>query len=229
MDLIQSRNSNRQRRNNRQRGQSSETQVLRDIREELRNHLVILPRVRDVIPLKLARYRSFTFAITWDVATIGSSTTTNFNAGYYAALNALPGYVNMIECFDQYRILQVVYNFIPLQNPSVLSGGGGLIYTAIDYEDANTPSAHTDLEQQDTCMTAPFGEPFQRVVNPRISVAAYASGVFSSYATQRGTWIDGGSPGVQHYGLKVSVPAFGTSSYQYLLKGTCYIQMRSQV
>ncbi len=211
------------------RTQSSSTSVLRDIREELRANMVTLPRVRDVLPMKLARYRTFIFAITWDVDTIDSSTTTTYANAYYAALSALPGYINMVECFDQYRILQVVYNFLPLADPSVLSGQGGLVYTALDYEDASIPSAASELEQYDTCTIAPFSHRIQRVVNPRISVAAYAVGVFASYATQRGTWIDCGSPGVQHYGIKVVIPAFGSSSYRMLLKGTCYVQMRSQI
>ncbi len=175
--------------------------------------------------MQLARYRTYIAAITWDVATIGSSTTTTFAAGYYAALNALPGYTNLVECFDQYRILQVVYNFVPLGDYAA----PGVMYTALDYEDANTPTNAAELEQFDTCMISPFSRSIQRVVNPRISVAAYASGVFTSYATQRATWIDSGSPGVQHYGLKVVVPAFGSQTYQVLLKGTCYVQLRSQI
>ncbi len=209
----------------RRQQQSSQTAVLRDIREELRNNLTLLPRIRDVLPMQLARYRTYIAAITWDVATIGSSTSTAFTAGYYASLNALPGYINIVECFDQYRILQVVYNFLPVGD----FNAPGLVYTALDYEDANTPSNAAELEQYDTCMISPFSRSFQRVVNPRVSVAAYANGVFASYATQRNQWIDASSPGVQHYGLKVVVPAFGTQTYQLLLKGTCYVQLRSQI
>ena len=208
-----------------QRRTTSTAEILRDIREELRNKRIFLPRTTDIQPMKLPRLRSHIFTFTADLQTMTSGASP-VNFANYFTLSAVPDYINLIEVFDQYRILQAVVNYYPrtsFENAPSTSQ----IYSAIDYEDANVPSAPSELEQYDTCLVACLGEPFQRVLKPRVSLAAY-SGVFTSYATRADQWIDSSSPSVQHYGIKTSLGASSTTIV-YDVKVVLFIQMRSQL
>ncbi len=216
----------RNKRNTQRARNQSESQILRDIREELRNKRVNLPRIADVQPMKLPRLRKYVFAFVCDVQAINTSSSIT-NVSNYFALSSVPGYINLLEVFDQYRILQVVVNYYPRTSFDNLSSTSQ-IYSAIDYEDANLPSGPQELEQYDTCLVACVGEPIQRTFVPRVSIAAYATGIFTSYATVSNQWIDSSSPGVEHYGLKTSVgPTAVPMTYD--LKATLFVQMRSQL
>lgn len=103
--------------------------------------------------------------------------------------------------FDTYRILQVTVEFFPQSTPTISQPS---VYTVIDYDDsaASTISA---LQRYDTLQVVPMGTYFQRTFNPRIATAAY-SGVFTSFAQSKSSWIDMASTSVIHYGIKTGVP-----------------------
>jgi hypothetical protein len=211
----------------RSRRSAPDLQILKDVRDTLRDQaLRMTPMVRDVQMMHLSRSRVCSFVLFSDYQLIAVSASSNTAFGGYITLANFAGYADYTTCFDQYRILQVVYTFEPLGSFAALALGY-TIGVSFDYDDATAPSAVSDLEQFDTFMSVPLGQYFQRILNPRIAYAAY-SGAFSSYANQRAGWIDCASSAVQHFGIKWFVPATGTSLNAYAVKAQAFVQFRSQ-
>jgi len=134
--------------------------------------------------------------------------------------------------FDQYRIVKVEYRFIPnnkVGSPEPVSSQlMPNFMTVIDYDDGNNPGTIAMLREYQSAL---FHDPHKevvRVIKPRIAVAAYAGGGFSSYANQT-SWIDIASTTVPHYGLKLGVTGGNLGqtqlSYWYLVT-TIHVEFR---
>jgi len=201
--------------------------VLKDVRDILRDQAVrMTPMVKDVQQMKLAKFRTCSFAVFDDYAAIVTSNSAPVTYGGYFTLAQFAGYADLTTVFDQYRIMQIIVTFEP-NVPVVALALGIYIGTALDYDDATAPSANTDLEQYDNYLSVPVGQYFQRTFNPRIAFAAY-SGAFTSYSNQRAGWIDCASTNVQHYGIKWYMPTAASSTSVYNVKVQAFLQFRSQ-
>jgi hypothetical protein len=89
------------------------------------------------------------------------------------------------------------------------------LYCVIDYDDSTNLTSVAAAEAYSTCLVLSPGESCDRTFKPRIALAAY-SGAFTSYANAPSMWIDAGSTGVQHFGVKTYVP--GGAAGQTLLQ-----------
>jgi len=129
-------------------------------------------------------------------------------------LDDLPDYTEFTNLFDQYALIGVQVNITPRKiNASVSTAsniGPNMLYVAYDASDITLPASlavlreyQTVKEFSDTTMT---NRKWVKSCSPRIAVAAYA-GAFSGYSAPPMTWIDTQSPTVQHYGLKMGIPA----------------------
>jgi len=214
-------------RNGRVNSRQASIPVLKDIRDIVQNQSIrAAPMVHDVQKMTLSRNRVCSFAITYPVLSITTNTVNPQAGGIAPTFDSLPGYSSLASCFDQYRIMQCVVFFEP-RNPVAALAAGGTISTAIDYDDIAAPAAN-DLQQYDTNLDVPIGTYFERVLNPHIAYAAYATGAFTSYANQRAGWLDVASPSVPHYGLKYFVTSTTASIPVYDVKCTVLVQFRSQ-
>jgi hypothetical protein len=166
--------------------------------------------------------------------TLANLTATNADTtgAYSFTLDSLPGYTELTALFDQYRIRQVRIQFCPLAQQfgsSTTASNYPTIYTLIDYDDASAPANISDMLQYDTLMICPSNEPFERVLNPHATLAAY-SGAFTSYAQAPTTqWFDCNSPSIQYYGLKwgVSSVTVVSGTYQmYSVTATVSLEFR---
>jgi len=77
-------------------------------------------------------------------------------------------------------------------------------YTAVDLDDANNPTAVSQVAGKQGAVVSMTGTGHYHAWKPHMAVAVY-SGAFTSFSNAPAGWIDSGSTGVQHYGLKAAV------------------------
>lgn len=163
----------------------------------------------------------------------------NFQQQVPASISGAPG------SYDRYRIDKVVVRLIPLgtqageesvKNASTPQNNG-YIHSVLDYDD-NSPFAASEagialMRDRTTYRVSNIiGRRAHTWVikRPRIAVAAYGSGVFTSYANQKAQWIDTVSGTVPHYGLKflfqIPNPSADTYFMNFLATATYYMRFR---
>jgi hypothetical protein len=172
-----------------------------------------------------------TFRRTYTAGTISASVSGDTINAWPITLSSLPGSSEFTALFDQYRILEVSYSFIPYftEVPSTAGTVPGIFGSAIDYDDANFVLGLSDLQQYDSYQRINAVKSLTRVVRPRSAVAMY-SGAFTSFGNVYGQWIDSASPSVQHYGLKTVLhgSTFAANTAIYELEIQVVLQCRSQ-
>lgn len=154
-----------------------------------------LPKLTDYCVIRSVVNSTFT-------CSAGSAT----NPTYYFSISQT--YTGATSVFDQYMIEAIRFSISPQQN-AVGQLGAGLtdVYCVIDYDDATALTLATSQSSANVIKLAP-GESLQRVFQPRVATAAY-SGSFSGFANVGNLWIDSASTTVQHYGIKLYIPATG--------------------
>jgi len=191
--------------NRKPRKQQRSNAVVNELRKiNLAEHSQIkagIPEVRDVGKIVVSRQQITTFQRTYTGPTIIPSTTLDQQGALSFALSSLPSYTEFTALYDQYRIIQAVVRFIPTSQVSTSTP----LLTVLDFDDAATPSAVTDIQQYATLQITESGGYCERVLNPHPATAMY-SGAFTSFGSPsggpRGPWIDSASPSVLYYGLK---------------------------
>jgi hypothetical protein len=141
-------------------------------------------------------------------ATITASGSFPANATYNFSLS-LAG-VNS-GFFDRYMIEAIRFTITPQNNAVGLLGPTVAytdLYCVIDYDDSTALTTLASAQGYGNCVRLSPGESLERTFAPRIAISAY-NGAFGAYANQRAQWIDSVSTTVQHYGVKIFVPATG--------------------
>ncbi len=133
-----------------------------------------------------------------------SSTTVPTYASDYLTLASFANYTEYTSLFDQYRIEEIYAWIEPNQSLSTVSAGTGEITSAIDLDDANTPTSIAMVQDKQGSITTNMYCGHFHKWKPHMAVAVY-SGTFTSFANAPSGWIDSASPGVQHYGLKFAM------------------------
>jgi hypothetical protein len=184
------------------------------------------PMVPDVNRIQIAPHRTYTFQRTVDIGQITPSTTVETDSTYVFALNQLPDYTEFTSLFDNYRILQVTVCFYPLFLDTTATTPYPPIKTVIDYDD-NVSVTLAQANEYDSLQVNQTGNYFERTLTPRIAVAAYAAGVFSSFMQPKAqSWVDCASPGVNHYGLKYAMPVSGAANPVWQVEAHYILQFR---
>lgn len=149
---------------------------------------------------------------------------TYYSWALYGTLDMLPDYSEFTNLFDQYRINWMSLKMVPFQNVSLANSTGGqqclavVHYSVTDYDDATPYNPTTGgvqlMREKQSFKEKNFftTKPFKRATRPRIAMAAYASGAFTSYANMKPQWIDCNSPSVQHYAFKGVFEVFAPST-----------------
>jgi len=141
-----------------------------------------------------------------------------FSGAFQFALSDLPGYTDF-NIYDQYRIKRIDVMFVPTMtvntsyyNAADVEHGLPVIHTCSDYDDAVVPTL-SEVLQHASCVThGPFNKMITSTITPRVSTALY-QGAFTGYGQLQDQWINTGSSGVQHFGLKYAVVGASGSSY----------------
>lgn len=118
--------------------------------------------------------------------------------------NLVSDYTSWASVFDQYRIHGLEIYLEPWSNSQLSTAtlASGKLYTCIDYDDTIPLSSVAEAVAYDNCIVSQNYDRQRRCFRPRIAVAAYGSGAFTSYANAEAPWIDCSSGNVEHYGLK---------------------------
>ncbi len=231
--------NNRNQRNRRSRPsplQSQQTALLNAIKDlTVVTQDYSLPDHPDRRPMEISRRpKVMTFSRSVGKGTIIASQFEEVKA-YSFALSDLPSYTDFTSLFDQYRIAEIILEFIPVSVPfgeSTSSTAYPSIHSVIDLDDDTLPASVDTLRQYATHQVVPNQKYFRRVLTPRFAVAAY-SGAFTSYSqSQPFQWIDSASAGVLHYGVKTGTTPVTTASGQFVLynvDATYIIQCRNSI
>lgn len=171
---------------------------------------------------------------TVDYGQITSSTGTNTFSGQVFKLSDLPNYTQFTNLFDEYRIRAIKCYFIPTFNVNYGTTGTATLpqlISAIDYDDATTPSSTAQIYSFDTCRVhGIFDKMTTRTFKPALSLAVY-TGSFVGYGQRQDQWIDCNSPGASHYAMKWGMVNFSNASgvVNAYLEATFYIEFRKAV
>lgn len=166
-----------------------------------------------------------------NVYMVGNNTapTTYGSFALYFTLGDLPDYNEFTTLFDRYKIVAVKVSILPYANmagtANAVTGGnsfsvGGMWHIITDYDDASVPTPSDTgvnyLREYTNYKCQSILKPIRRTIKPRIAMATYASGAFSSYANMKSQWIDSNSPSVQHYGIKAVCEINNTANVCYV-------------
>jgi len=182
--------------------------------------------VPDIPRMLVNRDKVHTFVRTSNRTTITASTTIDQSGSYTVSLGDFPSISDFTNLFDEYRIVQLTFEFFPIAITTPIQP----IYTAIDPDDSSTPGSADTLRQFDTCRIVQGNHYFERTFTPMVSSALY-SGTFTSFGNMSPykVWIDNASTSVQHYGLKYYWPATLLTVAAYTVQCKAVIQCRHPV
>lgn len=140
-------------------------------------------------------------------------------------LSDLPTPADFTALFDQYRFEKVVLKFYP-GTIETNSADAPLLITVIDYDDATIPAAASTLLQYDNCKQSMYPNPHFVTLRPRMAMAAFGGGLFSSYANVAPQWVDAASNTVEHYGIKGCLKQ-SSSNIVYRVYADYYLTFKS--
>lgn len=114
--------------------------------------------------------------------------------------------------FDQYRIDRIEAWLTPFGSAtSNTYTTNAKLYSVVDYDDAATPASNAALQQYENCVTTRCSDGHYIKFRPHIAVAAYG-GAFTQFLNKPSDWIDCGSTGVFHYGIKIGLDSTGSNN-----------------
>jgi hypothetical protein len=146
-----------------------------------------------------------------------STSGASYNGTSFTLSGNVPNSSSYTSVFDEYRIEMIETWISPsISQATTASATIGQWTSAVDYDDANTPSSiSTVSDKQNSVASTTLQAHYHKWV-PKFAIGAY-SGTFVSFASDVG-WVDCGSPNVQHYGLKIAVST--TPQVQYFSQVT---------
>jgi hypothetical protein len=127
-------------------------------------------------------------------------------SAFNIALSSFSDYAEYTGLFDQYRIVQAEVWLVP--NSVVTNTAMGDVVTAVDLDDANTPTSFNQVASKGGALITGGQAGHYHCWEPHVALAAY-SGAFTSYANEGPQWIDSGSPAVSHFGFKTAIQTSG--------------------
>jgi hypothetical protein len=155
-----------------------------------------------------------------------SSTTASTFTGLYWSLGAHDQVASFSAVFDQYRITELEFRFVPKINANNSTVSLGLFHVVVDFDDANVLTTVAQALDYTNCKIVEGYKPITIRFRPHLAVSAF-SGAFSSFANVSPMlWIDTASTNVQYYGVKTAWTLTSAVAY-YDLYVTSKIQFRN--
>lgn len=138
----------------------------------------------------------------------------------FALNNFTSSAMGLAGVFDQYRIDLLEVWLVNHDPTGVNQGNPGILVSAIDHDDGNTPTSIAQLQSYSSSLTSSGACGHYHRFVPRIAIASFA-GTFNGYTNEGPQWIDSASSGVQHFGFKVGVTPTNTASvYDLITRAT---------
>lgn len=190
-----------------------------------------LEAVPDVPRIYFKRDKVYSFTRTMVLDDLSVNPGFQISKAYTVNLQQLAGGGEISVLFEQYRIIQVTFHFVP-----TLSLGSGAVthvpcYSWIDQDDDTVPSAPG--YQSMTLRITPQGHYFERTLTPQLAQDGLSSTtVLTGFSSPRAMlWVDNDSPQAKYYGLKVFIPQATqqTESVIYNVRATVLVQARRPI
>lgn len=124
-------------------------------------------------------------------------------------LSDLPQNVTFSKLFDSYRINKILIKAMPLTNSSVTINPNYKVLSAIDLDDAATPTTLSIMERSNVRINliSSGGKTNQILkwsIRPRYLTQLFETTVSTGYGQgSRSQWLDCADPTIPHFGLKV--------------------------
>lgn len=131
-----------------------------------------------------------------------------------------------LTVFDQYKIDELEVWIEPVISQSSAIALVSNYSTAIDLDDANTPTAYDNVQDHQSAIISNGEAGHYHKWQPHVAIAAY-SGAFTSFANIPAGWNDVASPNIQHYGLKYATNSATSIPIIYSLSVRARVSFRS--
>lgn len=185
------------------------------------------PGYADVPRMVVKRGKVYTVVQGYEAAAV-YSTMGGFNAGsLYFVLTNLQNYAAYVACFDQYRVAQLEFVFLPQYNTNNSgTSSPGQFVTVIDYDDSNLLTSWANAMSYDSAVVTQATSSQRRTLTPKLALATY-TGSFSGYALGN-PWSDTSSSTTRYYGVKWYLEnSLANSDQIYSVQARVVLQLRN--
>lgn len=170
---------------------------------------------------------------------IVSSVTSDTFGALSFTLSQVPNNVEFTSLYDQYRINGIKWTLIPRGNiaditptgtAGVFQGQSTGVFTALDYDDATTPTSVNQLmEYQNVKMTRAH-QMHSRYFKPRYNLAGVenlGTGLITNIKNTKAGWLDCDKITVPHFGIKYCLQQNVNYALQYDVKVDFYLSFKN--
>lgn len=171
-----------------------------------------IERVPDVPRMVLKRDKVYSFCRSAQVLVLNYQTISASGYSLAISLNSFTANSDFTSLFEQYRIAQLTFKFIP-QVAFVSSTPVPPLYTWIDQDDDSAPTSLDEGMQKETLRVSPPGQYLERNFIPQLSQDGLVStnpAVSGYSAPSNNLWVDNVSNNVKYYGIKMWIPQSAT-------------------
>lgn len=166
---------------------------------------------------------------TYDWGTFNSDVGGVVAYGSSFSIGTLPNIADITTLFDSYKITKITVKMYPL-NPNVSTANIYRLMTAVDYNDANTPTAASIREYGNMRTHMLYNDRgyVQRTFYPHVLDTIYNTSISSGFATDKPSpWISTVYTNVPHYGLKIYGEGFPTSTAIFRADVTIHMAVKN--
>lgn len=150
---------------------------------------------------------------------------------FQQAFSQLPNYTDFTNLYDQYMIKKIVLKIIPkvtqhnLATTTVGNSDLPQVHSAIDYDDATTPTSVQQLCEYQSYRMTRGNAIHTRVLVPKVELTADSS----VSAPKSWQWLDCDAPTLNHRGIKVwfSAPQSANTTVYYDMLVTVYFSCKN--
>lgn len=147
-------------------------------------------------------------------------------------LSDVPNPTDFTTLYDQYQIKAIKYTIIPKFTNSTLQVGSGAaatllgnVWSVIDYDDAATPAALTDLLQYQNLKRTRMDRTHSRYLVPKVNTT-----VGANIQPKAKVWLDVGTTNTPHHGIKLwfdSIVGISNTEIKYDLMVKYYLAFKN--
>ena len=164
------------------------------------------------------------FKRSYDYTTIATDGINPYLAAFNFSINDMPGYTELTNMFDQYKLTGVTFRLIPYmqtQSNSVSAVNNSRnvpLYYVIDKSDSTAPTSINEvLEYNDHKIANAYDGFTLYIREPRFADATSA---------ERGGFVATSNPSLNWYGLKIAIPPTSVATSYYVVM-TYYVVMKN--
>lgn len=166
---------------------------------------------------------------TFDWGTFNSDVTGTLSYASTFSINSLPNISEVTNLFDMYKITKITVKMYPI-NPNVSTANVYRILSAVDYNDAATPTSASirELGNMRVHMLHNDRGFCSRTFKPSVLDTVYNTSISDGYATSKpAPWISTAYPNVPHYSLKLYGEGFPVSTGLFRADVTIYMAVKN--